>query len=155
MTQEELIALARATAEKHGLAPELVCAICEQESDPDGKGPQPWDPWSMRFEPGFFKKYVVGLYTTGKIRVTEAYARSFSYGLMQTMGQTAREHGFAGRFLTELCDPAVGLEFGCRILKHKMDAAHGDVKQALLYWNGGSNPSYPDQAMARMERYRA
>jgi soluble lytic murein transglycosylase-like protein len=156
MTQKELIALARATAEKHGLDPALVCAICEQESDPDGSGPKPWNPWAMRYEPAFFRKYVAPLYAADKIAgAGEAFARAFSWGLLQCMGQTAREYGFEGAFLSELCDPAIGLEIGCRILAHKLDITKGNVKAALLAWNGGANPAYPDQVLARVGRYQA
>ena len=155
MSQEELIALARATAEKHGLDPALVCAVCEQESDPDGGGPKPWNPWAMRYEPGFFKRYVAPLYTTGKISLGECHARSFSWGLMQVMGQTAREHGFAGRYLSELCDPATGLEVGCRVLAHKMAVNAYRPRLALLAYNGGGNQQYADQVLARMGRYSA
>jgi soluble lytic murein transglycosylase-like protein len=154
MTQEELIALARAMAKKHGLDPALVCAICEQESDPDGSGPKPWNPWAMRYEAAFFRKYVAPLFTAGKIGVTEAWARAFSWGLMQVMGQTAREHGFDGKFVSELCDPAVGLEIGCHILVHKLAVKHGEVGAALLAWNGGANASYDDQVLARVARYQ-
>jgi len=42
----------------------------------------------------FFTKYVAPLYTNNKISATEAYARGFSWGLMQVMGQVARESGF-------------------------------------------------------------
>ena len=48
----------------------------------------------MRYEPAFFTKYVAPLYTNNKITATEAYARGFSWGLMQVMGQVARESGF-------------------------------------------------------------
>ena len=66
--------------------PALVCAIVEQESS--------WNTWAMRYEPAFFAKYVAGLYTNNKITASEAYARGFSWGLMQVMGQVAREMGF-------------------------------------------------------------
>lgn len=32
------------------------------------------------------------------------------WGVMQVMGGVAREVGFKGSFLTELCDPEVGIE---------------------------------------------
>ncbi len=140
------LALARETAAAHQLYPDLVCALCEHESA--------WEPWAMRYEPAFLSKYVAPLYTARKISGTEAYARAFSWGLMQVMGQTAREHGFAGEFLSELCDPAVGLEIGCRVLAHKLAAAEGNVERALLLWNGGSNRDYPAQVLARSAKYK-
>src|SRR5712692_9451618 len=85
---------------------------------------------------------------------TEAAARALSWGLMQVMGQVAREAGFAGASLAELCDPAAGLEVGCRVLAHKLAAAEGNVTRALLLWNGGGNPAYPQQVLDRAKKYR-
>lgn len=147
MTQEEMIALAKQKAAEHQLYPELVCAVCEQETA--------WMPWAIRYEPHFFVKYVAPLFTASKLSsATEAYARSISWGLMQVMGQVAREHGFDGRFLSELCDPAVGLEIGCRVLARKLAAAEGNVAKALLLWNGGDNAQYPEQVLSKAEKYK-
>ena len=93
----QLITLARRAAAAQSLDPALVCAIVEQESA--------WNPWAMRFEPLFFAKYVASLYTNNKVSASEAYARGFSWGLMQVMGQVARESGFDALFLSTLCDP--------------------------------------------------
>ncbi len=68
--------------------------------------------------------------------------------------QAARPHGFARVSLAELCDPAVGLEFGCRVLAAKTAAAEGDVSRALLLWNGGGNANYAAEVLARLPRYR-
>ena len=131
----ERILLARRIAVAHRLEPALVCAIIEQESD--------WDPWAVRYEPRFLSRYIAPLYTAGKLSATEAYTRSMSWGLMQVMGQTARESGFDGASLVELCDPAVGVDFGCRIFATRLTRAGGDVATALLAWNGGGNANYP------------
>lgn len=146
MTQDELIDLARTTALAHSLDRALVCAICEQESK--------WHPWSYRFERAFFAKYVAPLYTKGIISASEAYARAFSWGLMQVMGETAREMGFAADYESELCDPAVGLDWGCIVLTKKLQKAGGEITKGLLYWNGGSNPLYPGEVIARMDHYK-
>ncbi len=218
--RDALIALARAAAAAHSLDPALVCAVVEQESA--------WNPWAIRSEPGFLTRYVAPLFTTGKISSTEAYARSFSWGLMQVMGQVAREHEFSDASLAQLCDPPTGLEIGCRVLAHKFAAAVsslpvgceqlsvptgcdllqpcGDLKtsqprgasnesanksaasacpecgqnipsaappsgsaviprrpaaeavpaviqRALQLWNGGANPDYAAQVLARLPRY--
>jgi len=141
----QLVSLARKAAARHALDPALVCAVVEQESA--------WNPWAMRYEPAFFTKYVAPLYTNNKISASEAYARGFSWGLMQVMGQVARENGFAEPFLSALCDPEEGLELGCKILRRKLDSANGDVARGLLAWNGGGNPGYAVQALARKQHY--
>ncbi len=140
-----LVSLAAETARAHDLDPSLVCAVIEQESA--------WNPWAMRYEPAFFAKYVASLYTNNKVSASEAYARGFSWGLMQVMGQVARENGFADRFLSGLCDPATGMEFGCRVLRKKLDLAKNDTAQGLLAWNGGSNPNYAVEVLARRSSY--
>ena len=141
----EIIDLARQIASEHGLDPALVCAVIEQESA--------WNPWAVRYEPGFLSRYVAPLYTAGKLSATEAYTRSMSWGLMQVMGQVAREFGFAGDSLPELCDPARGLEVGCRVLAKRMARSRGDVPAALLAWNGGADPNYPAEVLARTQNY--
>src|SRR5277367_3801144 len=109
----ELLALARAAAAKHGLDPALVCAVIEQESA--------WDAHAIRYESAFRARYVAPL----GLPPTEEIARSISWGLMQVMGQVAREHGFAGKFLSPLCDPAAGLDIGCAVLAAKSARASG------------------------------
>jgi len=97
----------------------------------------------MRYEPAFFSKYVAPLYTNNKIAATEAYSRGFSWGLMQVMGQVARETGFDALFLA----------VGCKVLRKKFDAMAGDNTRTLLAWNGGGNSAYPGQVLARRSRY--
>ena len=142
---QSLVSLAAEIAAAHGLEPALVCAVIEQESA--------WNPWAMRYEPAFMAKYVAPLYTNNKISATEAYARGFSWGLMQVMGQVARESGFAEDFLSALCDPRQGTAVGCLVLQRRLAAAAGDVPRALLAWNGGANPGYPAAVLARKPRY--
>ena len=121
----------------------LVCAVIEQESA--------WDPHAIRYEPAFRARYVAPL----GLPPTEEVARSISWGLMQVMGQVAREHGFAGKFLSALCDPATGLDTGCAVLSAKLAAAGGEVTRALQLWNGGANPDYAAQVLARLAAYKS
>lgn len=142
----ELIALAGKIALLHNLEPALVCAVIEQESE--------WNPWAMRYEPDFFYRYIAPLSRTSPMTTTESYMRAVSWGLMQVMGQVAREHGFTGAFLAELCDPAVGIEFGCRVLANRVAVAGGGVAEALLHYNGGADPQYPNDVLARVPAYQ-
>jgi soluble lytic murein transglycosylase-like protein len=165
-THADLIALVRATAEAHQLDTALVCAICEQESA--------WNPWAIRYEPAFYLHYVAPQLAAGQISSTEAQARAFSWGLMQVMGQVAREHSFGaapnpqsslppqmhspsgtvGAPLAQLCDPACGLEIGCTVFAAKLAAAHGDAARALQLWNGGGNTNYAGEVLARVGKYQ-
>ncbi|SRR6266436_3413497 len=152
MNKESLIQLAKIRAAQFGLAPELVCAVIEQESR--------WNPWAVRYEPEFQEKYVVALKHAGRLKTfgasmdTEIVARSCSFGLMQTMGQVVRETGADFAFLTELCNPERALEFGCSHLAKKLEKANGLADRALQLWNGGGNPNYADEVLARMAAYR-
>lgn len=148
----DLIALARAAAAYHELDSALLCAVVEQESA--------WNTYAIRYEPGFRTRYVAPL----GLPPTEEVARSISWGLMQVMGQVAREHSFTGKFLSALCDPALGLDIGCAVLASKVSAAQqsgqgsapreNEIVRALQLWNGGSNPNYAAEVLARLPRYK-
>lgn len=142
MTNAELIVLARSTAIAHGLDPVLVCAVCQHES-------AGWKQWAVRFEPTFLDRWV-----PKDLPPTERMGRAFSYGLMQIMGQTAREFGFKGEFCAELLDPYAGLEFGCRKLADCMKKESGDVRKALLRYNGGGDSHYPDLVLRYVVDYQ-
>lgn len=145
MEKRELIAIAQAKARAYDLETALVCAIAEQESD--------WNPWAVRYEPAFYSRYILPSLTVGHLGATEATCRATSWGLMQIMGEVAREYGFGGPFLSELCDPQIGTDIGCKYLSVLYGKTSNNTKAALLRWNGGSNLSYPDQVMARMPTY--
>lgn len=140
-----LIQTAWEAAAAEGISAQLVCAVVEQESA--------WNTFAVRYEPGFLSKYVAPQYTQGKLSATEAYTRSMSWGLMQLMGEVARELGFDGPWLTELTDPKIGLLFGCKKLKSCLTKAKDDEAKALLIWNGGANANYPAETLARKGNY--
>jgi soluble lytic murein transglycosylase-like protein len=140
-----LIAVACAIAAEHDLNSALVCAVIEQESS--------WNPWAVRYEPGFLQRYEVRAQQQQRFSVTEEYCRAMSYGLMQVMGEDARELGFTGEFLTELCDPHVGVDLGCRYLMRCLAKHAGVVVEALLAYNGGADTTYPAKVLARQSKY--
>lgn len=142
-------------ANQHGLPPELVRAIVQVESD--------GNPWATRYEPGFFDRYI----KAAAIRpippcslLTERQLRAMSFGLMQIMGETARWIGFDGPFLTALCDPEIGLEYGCRYLSRlvKTYLDKDGWNAVIAAYNAGSprkdrsgafvNQKYVDKVMA-------
>lgn len=109
-----------------------------------------------RYEKGFYKKLLEGKTLEelkGHIpktitRETEYILRATSFGLMQIMGQVAREKGFACESLIELCKPELNIFYGCRHFKYLLDMKHGDIEKALLNWNGGGNPNYGKDVIA-------
>ncbi|SRR6266550_4559824 len=145
MTKETILQLARAIAAQHGLPQEIVCGMIEREST-DSE-------WAVRYEPGFLARYVMPQYNEGKLDITETYTRSMSWGVMQVMGQVAREFGFTGKYLSELCDPAVGIEYGCRKLHKCLETANGDMGVALDRYNGSGNPNYAKEVLALAVHY--
>ena len=154
--------LACQAAAKYGLDEALVCALCEVESS--------WMPWAVRHEAGY--KWLIDFH---RMTLKEAYSdvslidadqnwwvfevdvihppgdahtellfQQTSWGLLQIMGAVARERGFRG-WLTELCDPQVNLEWGCKHLRWMIDHnnAYGlpdyriKPEDLAAAWNGG------------------
>lgn len=137
---QQLITLARSVAQAHGLDDALVCAIVEQESG--------WNPNATRYEPAFYQRYILPM----NLDELESTGRSTSWGLMQVMGEVARELHFTGAF-AELLNPSTGLEYGCIHFANKLKQAGGDKYGALLRWNGGGNKNYPQQVINRVSKY--
>lgn len=145
-TREELIATVRDAAAARGLDAALICAMIEQESA--------WNPWAIRYEPQFYRRYVTPLFASERLSETEARARATSWGLLQVMGQVAREHGFSGTSLAELCDPVCGLKLGCEVFGVMLAETSADVRRALQRWNGGARAEYAGEVLARIQKYR-
>lgn len=138
--------LAAKHAAPYGLDVALVCAVAHHESG--------WYPFADRHEPAFYDRYIQPLINQGKVRnITEAKNRATSYGLMQVMGQVARELGCTARSLVELTDPDLGIEFGCKKLKECIDKHPSDQRAALLAYNGGGDPGYPDLVLKWYRAY--
>jgi len=136
---------------QYGLNSALVEAIVLTESG--------GDPWAMRYEPGY--RWMVNARTRQPFRSmssleahaatapadfpsmphlssdTEWTQQRTSWGLMQVMGALARELGSRDRFLSTLCDPLVGLRYGCRHLASLLAWSKGDRERAIRAYNGG------------------
>ncbi len=71
-----------------------------------------------------------------------------SWGLMQLMGAAAREQGFKGNYLTELCDPYTNLEFGIKHLwNYAFQKGNWSAIDALCRWNG--DKAYAAEVLAK------
>lgn len=162
MTQQQVIDLCATYAPQYELDSVLVLAVCQQESS--------FLHDASRLEQGFYRRYTM----PDTLATTSEVLLACSYGLMQTMGQILREHGFFSFYreyhnkvhtdqikdsLGEvpvvkalnayMVRPAWQVEWGCIHLRKKMDIAKGDIRKGLLLWNGGGNPLYPDEVMKK------
>lgn len=125
-------------AKKYKLPFELVASIILTESAGNR--------FAYRYEPGFFEKYLkdktasqlTGRFPSVISRETELHARATSWGLMQIMGQVAREFGYENDHLHRLTTVDDGLEFGCRKLA-KCFRQESSELVAIARYNG--NPA--------------
>jgi hypothetical protein len=149
-------ALIVAVAEAHGLAHSIVEAVVRTESSGN---PWAWNPepryryfWDVKANRPFRKVTMLEIANQfppadfpalAGDRDQEWWAQQASFGLTQVMGAVARELGFRGPYLTELCQPEVNLEYGCRKLRGDLRWAHGDVRVMLAAYNGGRDGNAP------------
>ncbi len=115
-----------------------------------------WDPWATREEPAFYRKYIE---QNPEINRAESWQLSISWGLLQVMGVVARERGFTGRYLSQLCNPSLSLFYGLKYLMYQKGRGDGEWSQALAAYNGGigknrvtgnlRNQSYVDEIIGR------
>ena len=169
--------LIQSAAAKHNLPPLLITAFIEQESRGN---PRAWNPepqyrylWDVRRNRPF--RTLTAEERASEIppadfpclagdRDQEWWAQQASWGLMQVMGAVARECGFRGPYLPELCDPDLNLEYGCRHLvnlKGRFHQAHG-WPGVIAAYNAGSprrvseggqyeNQQYVDEVLSRLK----
>ena len=140
----------KAAADAYGLRAELIAAVIMQESSgiPDAR----------RLEQGFYRRYLLkpdlpGYFPPDVPRGVELVCRATSWGLMQIMGQTARELGFRGRYFSELEHPAANINIGCRLLANLIKRRGGEL-QGLLGFNGGADPTCPGKVLAHISSGR-
>jgi len=143
------------TETAYGLPAGVLDAIIMQESA--------GDPSACRYEPGFFDRYINGVnasllggvWPLRSSDSTERIGRATSWGLMQIMGQTARELGFEAPFFPLLCSQAgLGVDYGARHLKALL-GRYG-LEDALSAYNAGvpttlNRASYVAPILARMK----
>jgi soluble lytic murein transglycosylase-like protein len=126
MVSKEIRDIIMTKANKYDLYPDLVEAHVMTESS--GK------PDATRYEPAFFKTYIIPL---GIKNEAEAKGRATSWGLLQIMGQVARELGYQGNW-EGLCDPEVNLEYGCKKLSKCYRRYHPELDKGIAAYNSGS-----------------
>lgn len=121
-----------------GVEKNLVIAIITKESN--------GNPDLIIHEPSFFKIFNENIkervklkYTNNKVITTRVWLRCSSYGLMQTMGQTAIEFGFSEKEIMKLLDINYNINIGTKILARRIDK-YGLV-EGIASYNSGS-PKY-------------
>jgi soluble lytic murein transglycosylase-like protein len=146
MDKNQIYEICKVAAPKYNFDPLLIMAIVEQESAYNDR--------AIRFEIGFLRHYVLPL----RLSFSGSLLLSFSYGLMQVMGESLREMGY---FITSdntgihsgvdafIESPSTQIEYGCRWLSLKNKIAANNQRKMLLFWNGGSDPDYPDAVINR------
>lgn len=136
--------------------PKLVQAIVCKESGGDSN--------AVRFEIGYFDNGVVKseALTWEKSHKgmpsyqTERAMRATSFGLLQIMGQLAREQGYKGDFLTYLLDPRENILFGITIMKKWLVRLKGNVDHLILAWNRGPGTPAPkgdEQYLVKVQEF--
>ena len=132
-------------AKKYDIPKELLEAIIEVESNEDT--------WAIRYEDHYRWLFRPNYYASQNIISldTEKEAQKTSWGLMQIMGAVARERGFKGRYLSELCKPELGIKYGSKHLKLYYDK-YENWKDAVASYNAGS-PRHKDNGEYVNQRY--
>ena len=114
---------------KYGLDPDYVEAHIMVESS--------GEPQKTRFEPAFYKTYIQPLLIKNNLSPAESRGRATSYGLLQIMGQVARELGLEGNF-NDLLTVSVGLEWGCKKLAQCYHKYPNDIHAGISAYNCGT-----------------
>lgn len=129
LAPEQIQSIIDAKAEEFGIESSLVEAFCMTEST--------FNVRATRYEANFYKNYIQPMLAHNAIESKEAMGRATSWGLMQLMGQVARERGFDGEF-EELFDPEIALEWSLKHLKHFIEKYEPNLDDAIASYNAGS-----------------
>lgn len=128
----------------------LVRAIVQVESQ--------GNTWAVKYEPTFVQAYLLGrrweVFSPWITQDTEVWQRGASWGLMQVMGQVAREHGFVGAYISELCLPETGLHYGCKYLAYQFGRwykVHG-IRGVVSSYNAGSPAAHNSGYVLKVEQ---
>lgn len=128
-----------AAAREHDLPASLVAAVIQEESR--------FEQWAARTEPHYKRRSIVRSGARAHSKRwrgmpsidTELDDRSRSIGLMQVMGQVAREQGYAEQYLSSMHLPVNALRQGCKHLKMLLARYRGDTLSAISAYNQGNN----------------
>jgi soluble lytic murein transglycosylase-like protein len=160
MDDKDLDGLIIKTALNFRLDANLVRAIVEVESG--------GNPWKNRYESTWPQAYLITPrdYANKLIisLATETVNQMTSWGLMQLIGSVSRERGFQ-LDLPMLCQPDIGLFYGCKQLRWLADRIGDDESHLIASYNGGlkiartaggmfANEIYVDKVSAVLRKLR-
>lgn len=170
--RDQVWELCKLIAPQHKFDPYVILALCEQESEKDGRDALIYRPDVARLEQGYYRRYT----EKHPFATTTEILLAASFGITQMMGQSLyelgwfdedfarqsenyREHHVAvmsetnvTKALNRYCvDPTQQIEAGCRWLARKRKAVGDTPEKYLLAWNGGSNKNYPGEVLARTQ----
>lgn len=121
--------LIKQSAQKYDLNPNLIMAILWQESD--------GNPQAVKFEAKSSLVCTPSRFTRPERDYdTEVNFQHCSWGVMQVMGFKLRELQFTGAFF-ELLDPALAIDFGCKVLK-ALKTKYVYEEDVIAAYNAGS-----------------
>ena len=143
MERKELEIIIKPFADQYEIDKDLILSFCFVESSCNQN--------ATRYESNFYKTYIQPLLIKQSITPKEAIGRATSWGLMQIMGQVAREKGFKGQF-EELCTPSVGLFWSLKHLKHFIEKYPDCLNDAISSYNAG-HPNKRDDGRYRNQAY--
>ena len=146
----ELGTIIREAAKKYSLDVQLFASLIIQESS--------LNQYAYKYEDAFYRNHLhyltkermLGRVPTIPNMDSEKHFRAVSWGYTQILGETARELGFEGQFLTELLNPVVNIEYGAKYFSICLKKHGGDRVKSLLAYNGGGDLTYPDKVIARL-----
>ncbi len=125
-------------AHRHQVPAALLAAFCQEESG--------FNPWAERSEPKYWKNARIKRESVRWSRshgglpsaTTELSDRAKSMGLMQPMGEVAREQGYDSTYLSSLFEPFNSIEQGAILLKKLLTKYGRDTLAAISAYNQGS-----------------
>jgi len=136
---------------KTSLDPDLVRGVISVESS--------WNSLAMRYEDKYrwlWPGYNQVVAPAGVSFDTEVMQQKTSWGLMQVMGAVAREMGFREKFISRLCNPIVGVRYGCKYLEHMKKNRGWDGEDLISAYNAGrptkDNADYVRKVMRFYDR---
>lgn len=134
-------------AERYSIPTRVLAGLVAQESQGDTWAAKPEEKYRWTF--GRLASHVPllkKLLPRWRTQAQDFYMQRISFGLCQVMGAVARELGFKG-YLTMLCNPEIGARMGAAKLADCLKRSNGDLRAALLRYNGGGDPAYPDKVL--------